>query len=48
VNVARFATTTCDEIVIDSATGGRTTFKNAGRHPDTHLKRLEIAPDCRQ
>lgn len=31
VNVALFATTTRDEIVIDSATGGRTIFKNAGR-----------------
>jgi len=31
VNVAAFATRTNDEIVVDSATGGRTTYKNAGR-----------------
>ncbi len=31
VNVAAFVTRTNDEIVVDSASGGRTTFKNAGR-----------------
>ena len=31
VNVAAFVTNTNQEIVVDSATGGRTTFKNAGR-----------------
>jgi iron complex outermembrane receptor protein len=31
VNVAAFAIRTDDEIVVDAATGGRTTFKNAGR-----------------
>src|SRR2546425_2122945 len=31
VNVAVFATTTSDEIVIDTAAGGRTTYKNASK-----------------
>jgi len=31
INIAAFVTRTNDEIVIDAATGGRTTFKNAGR-----------------
>ncbi|MEO5700499.1 MAG: TonB-dependent receptor, partial [Casimicrobiaceae bacterium] len=31
INAALFDITTKDEIVIDAATGGRTTFKNAGR-----------------
>ncbi|MDQ6620598.1 MAG: TonB-dependent receptor [Pseudomonadota bacterium] len=31
INVAVFTTTTRNEIVIDAATGGRTTYKNAGR-----------------
>jgi iron complex outermembrane receptor protein len=31
LNVAAFVTRTDDEIVVDAATGGRTTFKNAGR-----------------
>ena len=30
VNIAAFATDTDDEIVVNSATGGRTTFRNAG------------------
>ena len=31
VNLAVFTTTTSDEIVIDTATGGRTTYKNASK-----------------
>ncbi|HZQ60277.1 MAG TPA: TonB-dependent receptor [Casimicrobiaceae bacterium] len=31
INVAAFTTDTSNEIVIDTATGGRTTYKNAGR-----------------
>ncbi len=43
LNVAAFATRTNDEIVVDSATGGRTTYKNAG-----HTKRYgaELAWDA--
>ncbi|HEY8622833.1 MAG TPA: TonB-dependent receptor, partial [Casimicrobiaceae bacterium] len=31
VNLAAFSTNTTNEIVVDAATGGRTTFKNAGK-----------------
>src|SRR5260370_16615760 len=33
VNLAVFSTTTSDEIVIDTAGGGRTAYKNASKNP---------------
>ncbi|MEO8487051.1 MAG: TonB-dependent receptor [Betaproteobacteria bacterium] len=42
VNVAAFAIDTSDEIVIDTATGGRTTFRNAGK---TRRRGVELAWD---
>lgn len=42
VNAALFGVQTKDEIVVDQASGGRTTFKNAGR---TGRKGFEIAAD---
>jgi iron complex outermembrane receptor protein len=43
VNAAAFVTRTNDEIVVDAATGGRTTFKNAGR---TRRHGAELAWDA--
>jgi len=42
MNVALFDVQTKDEIVVDQASGGRTTFKNAGR---TARRGLEVAAD---
>ena len=42
LNAALFGIETRDEIVVDQASGGRTTFKNAGR---TERKGLELAAD---
>ena len=42
MNVAAFAIDTDDEIVIDAATGGRTTFRNAG---STRRRGVELAYD---
>ncbi len=44
LNVAVFATTTENEIVIDTATGGRTTYKNAGR---TSRRGVEVLYEAR-
>jgi iron complex outermembrane receptor protein len=42
INAAAFAIDTDDEIVIDAATGGRTTFRNAGK---TRRRGIELAWD---
>ena len=42
VNAALFGIETKDEIVVDQSSGGRTTFKNAGR---TERKGFELAAD---
>jgi iron complex outermembrane recepter protein len=50
VNLALFGIRTHDEIVIDAATGGRTTFKNAGRTRRYGFEALwdgELAADLR-
>ena len=44
VNVALFAAETSQEIVVDTATGGRTTYRNAGK---TRRRGVEFAWDAR-
>ncbi len=44
VNVALFAADTSQEIVVDAATGGRTTYRNAGK---TRRRGAELAWDAR-